>query len=90
LMTPPMSVQLRKLAIKWRFEDEEDVAEIVDRTGYSKSTLYSLFAMYERYGTPVNPMACYTGRPRTLTADDVQYLVDDAIAHPRSHLDELR
>ncbi|KAG0695733.1 hypothetical protein DFH29DRAFT_984880 [Suillus ampliporus] len=45
--------------------------------------------LYERTGDVIKPRSAFTGRPRNLNLEDVQYLVELVHHHPDWFLDEL-
>ncbi|KAG1826619.1 hypothetical protein EV424DRAFT_1509510, partial [Suillus variegatus] len=63
--------------------------EILECVGFSRRTFFLIRKLYERTGIVVKPRSAFTGRPRKLNPEDVQYLVELVHHHPDWFLNEL-
>jgi transposase len=61
--------------------------EILDCVGFSRRTFFRIQKLYRHTGDVVKPRSEFTGRPRKLNLEDVQYLVE--LVRPDLFLDEL-
>jgi transposase len=63
--------------------------EILDCVSFSRRTFFHIQKLYQHTGDAVKPRSEFTGRPRKLNLEDVQYLVELVRHRPDWFLDEL-
>jgi transposase len=89
-MPAATSTDLRERIIHWFYDLKLPVEEIVLLSGRSRSTIFAILRLYDRYGEVTNPHANRTGRQRILDPNDLQYIQSILEARPTSYLDEIQ
>lgn len=84
------SVDLRERIVSWRHNDKWPIKKIVETSGVSRRTVYSILSIYEKHHQVVRPFTRPAGRPRLLDTLENHYLSSLISARPALYLDELQ
>lgn len=89
-MARAASAELKQLIVRWHHVDGKSVGEIVELSGYSRSFVYRVLSCWRLYRCVDNPLAYKSGRPSTLTQENIADLLAYIDRHPTVYLDELQ
>ncbi|KAF9043258.1 hypothetical protein BJ165DRAFT_233319 [Panaeolus papilionaceus] len=88
-MTTTISTDLKHCMVRWYHTDEMTMEEIRDLSGCSIGTVYDTLRNFEMFGQATNPFSRRSGRPSSLSAEDIKFLQSLLDANPSLYLDEL-
>ncbi|KAI0682893.1 Homeodomain-like protein, partial [Cytidiella melzeri] len=89
-MPSHLSDDLRARMVSWRENDGMSAVEIACLAECSERTVYEVLRTWREYGELHDPFIHPRGRPRTLNAGDLQYIVSQITEHPTLYLDEIQ
>ncbi|KAG2039023.1 hypothetical protein BDR03DRAFT_860850 [Suillus americanus] len=84
-----ISSDIKLAAICLYEQDILSLHEILDCVGFSRRTFFHIQKLYQHTGDVVKPWSEFTGCPRKLNLEDVQYLMELVHHQPDWILDEI-
>jgi len=82
-MAPPVSLELRKLIVAWRYELHMSISDIVHLSSRCDKTVHNILNSFREDDNDFNhPFTECRGRKRLLDRDDLNYLESILRAEP--------
>ncbi|KAJ7715687.1 hypothetical protein B0H16DRAFT_1265674, partial [Mycena metata] len=89
-MPERLSSDLKDRIVKWYFDDNLTMRDIVSLADVSLGLVSKTITLYCEYGQVTNPNSRRTGRPRLLSDGDENYIRAILAANPTLYLDEIQ
>lgn len=89
-MAPPVSLELCKWIVAWRYELKMPIDAIVLLSGCSKCTVNNVLSTYCQYDQVTNPLIRPWGWPHILNRNDLNFIDSVLAAEPALYLDEIQ
>lgn len=88
--TRRIGLEMREAIVRWYYDYNWSIDECAHASGRCRRSIYNILGLYDTFGTPQNLLACRTGRRRSLTDQDHNFIVGLVRARPTIYLDEIQ